>query len=136
MTTLGTPKNAPAGQMANIGKMLGYVGWMAVTAVTLISNGILVVLGAIAFAVVGLFMTPFIGAVAVASGAPRATEIAERMVDRRMWIPLSIMAGSLAIAAGIAFALAFTGFLILIPAVVAAGALIIASIYTLSDFRI
>lgn len=136
MTTLGTPKKALAEQMSNIGKLLGYVGWMAVTAVTLVSNGILVVLGAIAFAVVGLFMMSFFGAVAVASGARRATEIADRMVDRRMWIPLSIMAGSLAVSAGIAFALAFTGYPILIPAVVAAGALIIASVYTLSDFRI
>lgn len=136
MTTLGTPKGALAEQMSNIGKLLGYVGWMAVTAVTLVSNGILVVLGAIAFAVVGLFMMPFIGAVAVASGARRATEIADRMVDRRMWIPLSIMAGSLAVSVAIAFALAFTGFPILIPAVVAAGTLVIASIYTLSDFRI
>jgi hypothetical protein len=58
------------------------------------------------------------------------------MIDRRMWIPLSIMVGSLAISAAIAVALAFTGVLILIPAVVAAGALIIASVYTLSDFRI
>lgn len=136
MATLGLPSKSFKAGAGNVGKLLGYVGWTAVTAVTLVSNGILVVLGAIAFAIIGLLMLPLVGAVAVASGARRASEFADQVVDRRMWIPLSFMVGGLGISVAIVIALAFAGLPILIPAVAAAGILVIASIYTLSDFRI
>ncbi|MBI4219640.1 MAG: Crp/Fnr family transcriptional regulator [Chloroflexi bacterium] len=136
MATRGFPKLSLKEPISSILTLFGYVAAGFATAITLVTNGITVILTGAMALIVGVILFPFIAVIAVKGGARRFVDIADSVIDRRLWLPLSFMTAALALTAGLSVYLALSGFLIFIPAVVAAGALFTASIFTIGDFRI
>ncbi|MBI4306548.1 MAG: cyclic nucleotide-binding domain-containing protein, partial [Chloroflexi bacterium] len=136
MATRRVPRLSLKEPITSLLTLFGYVGAGLATAITLVTNGITVVLTAGLALILGIILFPFIAVIAVKGGAGRFGDIADTVIDRRLWVPLSVMVAALAITAGSAIFLALSGLLIFVPAVAAAGVLFTASIFTIGDFQI